>query len=136
MLTQAWTPYDVESWNADAAEPEAVLAALRRGSPNVDQLQADFADPDAPAMVIEAARNAFGHVDILVVNHTRSGRATLYDTTASELDAFLQENVRASILLVKEFAMQHDGRPGGRVVLMTSGQHISEGGRRWALGGR
>ena len=33
------------------------------------------------------------------------------------------ENVRATLLLVKEFAARHDGRPGGRVVLMTSGQH-------------
>jgi 3-oxoacyl-[acyl-carrier protein] reductase len=32
--------------------------------------------------------------------------------------------VRASLLLVKEFAARHDGRPGGRVVLMTSGQHL------------
>jgi NAD(P)-dependent dehydrogenase (short-subunit alcohol dehydrogenase family) len=31
----------------------------------------------------------------------------------------------ASILLVKEFAAQHDERPGGRVVLMTSGQHLA-----------
>jgi 3-oxoacyl-[acyl-carrier protein] reductase len=42
-----------------------------------------------------------------------------------ELDAFLHENVRATILLVKEFAAQHDGRPGGRVVLLTSGQHLA-----------
>ena len=34
-------------------------------------------------------------------------------------------NVRASLLLVKEFADQHDGRPGGRVVLLTSGQHLA-----------
>lgn len=29
------------------------------------------------------------------------------------------------MLLVKEFAEQHDGRPGGRVVLFTSGQHLA-----------
>jgi 3-oxoacyl-[acyl-carrier protein] reductase len=32
--------------------------------------------------------------------------------------------VRATVLLVQAFAAQHDGRPGGRVVLMTSGQHL------------
>src|SRR5919106_6513722 len=43
-----------------------------------------------------------------------------------EVDAFLHENVRASLLLVKEFAAQHDdGRAGGRVVLFTSGQHLA-----------
>jgi 3-oxoacyl-[acyl-carrier protein] reductase len=32
-------------------------------------------------------------------------------------------NVRASLLLVKSFDAQHDGRSGGRIVLLTSGQH-------------
>jgi len=45
--------------------------------------------------------------------------------TAEHLDDFFHENVRASLLLVKEFAAQHDGREGGRVILMTSGQHIA-----------
>jgi 3-oxoacyl-[acyl-carrier protein] reductase len=71
-----------------------------------------------------AARSAFGHVDILVVNHARSGIGTLAELTAAQIDDFLHENVRASLLLVRELAAQHDGRPGGRVVLMTSGQHL------------
>ena len=32
--------------------------------------------------------------------------------------------MRAALLLVKEYAAQHDGREGGRVVLLTSGQHL------------
>jgi 3-oxoacyl-[acyl-carrier protein] reductase len=91
----------------------------------VRYLEADFADPEAPAAVVVAARRAFGHIDLLVANHARSGHGRLADTTAKQLDAFLHENVRAAILLVKEFAAQHDGRPGGRVILMTSGQHLA-----------
>jgi 3-oxoacyl-[acyl-carrier protein] reductase len=125
VFLQAWTPYDVAAWDAGPEEPEAVLASLRESGGAVDAAQADFAEPDAPAEVISAARAAFGHVDILVVNHTRSGHVPLEDVTAEHLDDFLHENVRASLLLVKEFAAQHDGRPGGRVVLMTSGQHIA-----------
>jgi 3-oxoacyl-[acyl-carrier protein] reductase len=49
----------------------------------------------------------------------------LDELTAQQLDAFLAENVRGSLLLVKEFAARHDGRPDGRVVLLTSGQHIA-----------
>jgi 3-oxoacyl-[acyl-carrier protein] reductase len=86
--------------------------------------EADFADPDAPRAVVAAASAAFGHVDLLIVNHARSGRGRLPQVTPAELDAFLHENVRAAILLAKEFAAQHDGRPGGRIVLMTSGQHL------------
>jgi NAD(P)-dependent dehydrogenase (short-subunit alcohol dehydrogenase family) len=87
--------------------------------------EADFADPDAPRAVVAAACAAFGRVDLLIVNHARSGHGRLADITAPQLDAFLHENVRAMILLVKEFAAQHDGRPGGRVVLLTSGQHLA-----------
>ncbi len=63
---------------------------------------------------------------MLVVNHARSGHGGLDDLTAEEIDAFLHENVRASLLLVREFAARHDdSREGGRVVLFTSGQHIA-----------
>ncbi len=98
VLTQAWTPYDVANWDAKPGEPEAVSAELKKLG-RVEHRQADFAEP--------------------------SGDGALADLTAEHLDDFLHENVRASLLLVKEFAAQHDGRVGGRVVLMTSGQHIS-----------
>jgi 3-oxoacyl-[acyl-carrier protein] reductase len=124
VLAHAWTPYDVESWGEDPAEADAVLAGLRELG-QVEQHQADFADPAAPAQVVKAARDTFGHVDILIVNHARSGHKRLPELTAEHVDAFLHENVRASLLLVKEFAAQHDGREGGRVVLMTSGQHLA-----------
>jgi 3-oxoacyl-[acyl-carrier protein] reductase len=124
VLSQAWTPYDVASWGAEPGEAEVTSAGLRKLG-RVEHLQADFARPNAPAELFAEARTAFGHVDMLVVNHTRSGDGALADLTAEHLDDFLHENVRASLLLVKEFAAQHDGRPGGRVVLMTSGQHLS-----------
>ncbi len=88
----------------------------------VDFLEADFADPAAPAAVVEAA----GPLDILVVNHARSGHGGLDVLTAEQIDAFLHENVRASLLLVREFVARHDdSRQGGRVVLFTSGQHLA-----------
>jgi NAD(P)-dependent dehydrogenase (short-subunit alcohol dehydrogenase family) len=89
----------------------------------VEFIEADFADGDAPARVVAAARSALGGpLDVLVVNHARSGSGSLGDLTAEHLDAFLHENVRASLLLVKEFAAQHEG-DAGRVVLLTSGIH-------------
>jgi 3-oxoacyl-[acyl-carrier protein] reductase len=122
VFAQGWTPHDeTQAWGAD---PET-SAALAEFGGSLRYVEADFADPDAPAAVVGAAREAFGHIDLLIVNHARSGHGRLAETTAEQLDAFLHENVRATILLVKEFAAQHDGRPGGRVVLMTSGQHLA-----------
>ena len=40
------------------------------------------------------------------------------------LDAHWAVNTRSSLLLTQAFAAQHDGRPGGRVVFMTSGQGL------------
>jgi 3-oxoacyl-[acyl-carrier protein] reductase len=125
VLIHAWTPYDVREYGVAESEPEAAVAALREGGGRAELVEADFADPDAPAAVIAAAHDKLGRCDILVVNHTRSGHVPLADITADHLDDFLHENVRASLLLVKEFAARHDGREGGRVILMTSGQHIA-----------
>jgi 3-oxoacyl-[acyl-carrier protein] reductase len=124
VLVHAWTPYDVAEYAVDAAEPEAALTELRKDG-QAELVEADFADPDAPAAVIGAARDSFGHVDVLVVNHTRSSHVPLEALTADHIDDCLHENVRAALLLVKVFAAQHDGRDGGRVILMTSGQHIA-----------
>jgi 3-oxoacyl-[acyl-carrier protein] reductase len=125
VLVHAWTPYDVREYGAPDEEAKAAVEELRAAGGRVELVEADFADPEAPAAVIGAARNAFGHMDILVVNHTRSSHVPLEELTAEHIDDCLHENVRAALLLVKEFAAQHDGREGGRVILMTSGQHIA-----------
>jgi 3-oxoacyl-[acyl-carrier protein] reductase len=40
------------------------------------------------------------------------------------LDGHWQVNARSTLLLTKHFAEQHDGRAGGRVVWMSSGQQL------------
>jgi 3-oxoacyl-[acyl-carrier protein] reductase len=118
VFVQGWTPHDVEQAYAEPGGTEGVAHELA-----VEHIEADFAEPDAPARVVAAARAALGALDVLVVNHARGGGGgRLGETTAEELDAFLHENVRASLLLVKEFAAQHETE-SGRVVLMTSGAH-------------
>jgi 3-oxoacyl-[acyl-carrier protein] reductase len=110
VVTHGWTPHDeAQDWGADDLEAD---------------IEADFAEPDAPARVVAAARAALGPLDTLVVNHARSGDGRLADLTAEHIDAFLHENVRASLLLVKAFAEQFEGDHGA-VVLMTSGAHLA-----------
>jgi 3-oxoacyl-[acyl-carrier protein] reductase len=110
VFTQGWMPHDAaQPWGAD----ETVTPSI----------EADFADPGEPAHVVTAAAEALGPLDVLVVNHARSGHGRLDELTAEHLDAFLHENVRASLLLVKEFAAQFEG-DSGRVVLITSGAHL------------
>jgi 3-oxoacyl-[acyl-carrier protein] reductase len=112
---------------ADAAQPfgadpdgTAGLAAEL----GVPWLEADFADPGAPAACLAAAAEAIGDVDILVVNHAMSCDQSLEELDAAAIDATLAVNVRGTLLLVQAYAARHDdARPGGSVVLFTSGQH-------------
>jgi 3-oxoacyl-[acyl-carrier protein] reductase len=128
VFVQSWARHDQEqSWGGDPAGSDGVVAALRESVPHqearIGHIEADFADPATPEHVVEAARAAFGHVDILVANHARSSVQDLQTLTGEELDRSFAVNVRATLLLVQAFAGQHDGRSGGRVVLFTSGQH-------------
>lgn len=62
---------------------------------------------------------------MLVCNHGRSGGdGPLGALDAVALDAHWAANTRSAILLTQAFAAQHDGRPGGRVILLTSGQQL------------
>jgi 3-oxoacyl-[acyl-carrier protein] reductase len=112
-LEEAGLRVFTHGWSAHDSDPDVV--------PDVE---ADFADPGAPLRVVAAATAALGPLDVLVVNHARSGEGRLADLTAEHLDAFLHENLRASLLLVKEFAARHES-DAGRIVLMTSGLHKS-----------
>jgi 3-oxoacyl-[acyl-carrier protein] reductase len=114
VFTQGWSAHDAaQPWGADETfTPEGVAG----------HLEADLADPAAPAAVLGAARLALGHVDVLVANHAASVEGALEEMTAESIDLALAVNVRATLLLVQAFAAGFEGDAGGRVVLLTSGQ--------------
>lgn len=126
LFLHSFTPFDRQQpWGADPVGMPALLEELRRPDRRLAHLEADFLAVDAPVSVVQAAVEEYGHVDILVVNHAYSTSTPLEELTADEIDRHLQVNVRGTLLLIKTFAAQHDGRPGGRIVIMTSGQQRS-----------
>jgi 3-oxoacyl-[acyl-carrier protein] reductase len=120
-----WAPHDAEQpWGADPGGPEALIDELRQAGGRVEHFSADLVDSDDPGALVSAARNVFGHVDALVVNHARGVNQSLEDLTVEELDLSYAVNTRAALLLAQAFAAQHDDtRSGGRVLWMTSGQY-------------
>jgi 3-oxoacyl-[acyl-carrier protein] reductase len=110
---------------ADADDSDSPAAALGGAPERLRQIEADLGDADAPRRVIEAAVDAFGALDALVVNHARSSDQSLETVTAAELDGAWAVNARAAVLLAQAFAANHrDDRESGRVVFLTSGQHL------------
>ncbi|MER7817302.1 SDR family oxidoreductase [Streptomyces sp. NPDC096153] len=99
----------------------------------------DLSDPAAPAEVLTRAAEALGgRVDILVANHALSGRDGTLDTVdAAMLDVHWAVDARSVVLLVQAYARLRAAlpprTPGGRVVMMTSGQDRR---RRNAVRGR
>ena len=129
LFLHHYAPHDRDQpWGDDPGGAQAVVAGVRGtlavADASVHHLELDLALPEAPARLIEAAAYAFGHLDILVCNHARSGDSPLGTLDAALLDAHWAVNTRSTILLTQAFAARHDGRPGGRVIFMTSGQDL------------
>ncbi|NIR46945.1 SDR family oxidoreductase [candidate division KSB1 bacterium] len=125
LYLHSFTPYDrMMSLEMDQNESELILQELTKHGISVDQTEADFTQHEAPYQVIKAVVNRFGHIDILILNHTHDTLKFLDDLTAEEIDRHLAVNVRAALLLVQQFAKQYNGKSGGRIILLTSGQHL------------
>ncbi|WP_211246017.1 SDR family oxidoreductase [Actinomadura oligospora] len=126
VLVHSWSPHDADQpWGADLGGDSGIVELLGCEGPRLRHVAADFADAQAPQLVVNAAVEAFGTMDVLVANHARSSSQNLAEVTAAELDLTWAVNARASVLLTQAFAAVHnDDRAGGRINLFTSGQHL------------
>ncbi|MCC5474140.1 SDR family oxidoreductase [Streptomyces barringtoniae] len=128
-------PHDAAMpWGADS--PEAVVGSVRNvladPGARVGSGPGDLADPAEPARLIDTVGEEFGRLDILVANHALSGSdGTLEEIDAAMLDAHWAVDTRSVLLLVQAYARSRarlpGETPGGRVVLMTSGQDLGGG---------
>jgi len=114
---------DAQAWGGD--DLAALLAELREHGDLAGDVPGDLAEPTAPARLVAEAVQQAGPLDVLVANHARSGAdGPLAEVTAEMLDGHWAVDARVAILLVQALAAQHDGRGGGRAVLLTSGQGL------------
>lgn len=125
LSIQSWSAFDAaQPWGRDPEGMDALTRELRAHGGKVAYLETDLADPEAPRTLLDSARAKLGHIDILIANHAYSTLGALEELSIENIDAHLTVNVRATMMLIKHFAAQHDGRAGGRVIMMTSGQHL------------
>jgi 3-oxoacyl-[acyl-carrier protein] reductase len=126
VLATGWSSYDVEIGSVRGGEEElSFLGELDSNDDRLHYLAADFADPETPHRVIATAVELFGSVDVLVANHAAGSIEPLDRVTAAELDNCWMVNARGSVLLAQAFDAVYDRtRSAGRLVLLTSGQHL------------
>ncbi|SMG31084.1 SDR family oxidoreductase [Agreia pratensis] len=134
VFVQHYSPHDADQpWGADDIDSvrAAIRSALTSGA-DFGDWGLDLAEPTAPRRLIDAAVDAFGHLDILICNHARSGGdGSIFEMTAETLDTHWSVNARSTLLLTRYFAEQFapdsfapiDELATGRVIWMTSGQH-------------
>ncbi|NBE54529.1 SDR family oxidoreductase [Streptomyces boluensis] len=130
-------PHDAAMpWGAD--RPEDVVASVREAAPDPSRAQVthgpgDLTEPGGPALLCATAAEALGgRVDVLVANHALSGDDGPLDAIDQDrLDRHWAVDTRSVILLVQAYARLRAAlptrTPGGRVVMMTSGQDIAGG---------
>lgn len=120
-------PHDSREYGAgdDLGDLLGDLRARLTASADVIDLEGDLGEVGTAESLVGAVNARLGHVDVLVCNHAHGGDAVgLADLTATTLDRHWAVNTRATLLLTQAFAAQHDGRAGGRVIWMTSGQSL------------
>ncbi|MFI2214080.1 SDR family oxidoreductase [Streptomyces sp. NPDC020141] len=124
-------------WGADPEGPGALVAGVREAladpGARVVHGPGDLSDPAAPARLIATASEALGgRIDVLVANHAVSGSdGALFEIDAAMLDTHWAVDARAVVLLVQAYARLRaelpPRTPGGRVMMMTSGQDLGGG---------
>lgn len=81
-------------------------------------LQADLAETDAPARVVEGTLSRFGALDILINNASVFGRAGLDESTCDLWDEQMDTNARAPFFLAQASSRAMRDRGSGKIVNM------------------
>ncbi|ANY05165.1 SDR family oxidoreductase [Pseudonocardia sp. HH130630-07] len=128
VVVHHFAPHDAtQDWGADdvSAAVGEVRDHLAADGAVVADLHADLADPAELARVVERAGELAGPLDVLVANQALSGSDGPLGELGDELDRHWAVDARASILLAQAYANAHDdARPGGTLVMLTSGQAL------------
>lgn len=127
VVTHGYSSYDREVGYPDAKDKFASFLErelLEKGY-NVFSLDSsDISQKGEPEKVILEAVDKVGYLDGLVLNHAYSVCSSVGEWTMEHIDAHLNINVRASMLMIQAFAKQIPDHKSGAVTLFTSGQYL------------
>lgn len=117
-----WTPYDKRMvWGVERGATSAMDHALTEHGASTAAIEADLADPGAPARIFNEAERRLGSITALVMCHCESVDSGLLDTTVESFDQHFAVNARATWLLIREYGLRFRGTHGtGRIVSLSS----------------
>lgn len=120
-----WHEYDVnEGLVGSDEDPHTFALEFMSHKVQAYSMEIDLSSPDAPAKLFAQAQEKLGGVDILINNACFSTRQELSEITGPLLDAHYAVNVRAVVLLCKEFVLNFNKTTGGKIVNLSSGQSL------------
>jgi 3-oxoacyl-[acyl-carrier protein] reductase len=102
-----------------------LMEEIRSLGVRCESMELDLSQPDAPRKLLGEVQNKLGSPSILVNNATHSVDVDFRSIDADMLDAHYNVNVRGTCLLTVEFARLIEGKHGGRIINMVSGQDKS-----------
>ncbi|MCY9020831.1 SDR family oxidoreductase [Priestia megaterium] len=123
-----WSKYDrlMDYCNEDEFKwSKHLMEEIRSLGVRCESMELDLSQPDAPRKLLDEVQNKLGSPSILVNNATHSVDVDFRSIDADMLDAHYNVNVRGTCLLTVEFARLIEGKHGGRIINMVSGQDKS-----------
>lgn len=123
-----WSKYDrlMDYCNEDDFKwSKHLMEEIRSLGVRCESMELDLSQPDAPRKLLDEVQNKLGSPSILVNNATHSVDVDFRSIDADILDAHYNVNVRGTCLLTVEFARLIEGKHGGRIINMVSGQDKS-----------
>lgn len=127
VITHGYSSYDHTLQYPDASGDfvSDFLKELLQEGYNVSMLApSDLSQKDIPGQVIDGAISKYGYLDGLVLNHAYSVCVPMGEWTAEHIDAHLNTNVRAAMLMIQAFSKQLPKEKSGAITLFTSGQYL------------
>ncbi|HEX6514653.1 MAG TPA: SDR family oxidoreductase [Nocardioidaceae bacterium] len=125
VATTHWTPYDDRMpWGRRENDPAEVGDRVRAHGGRHTAVPADLTDVTAPAAVFDAVQADLGPVTALVLSHAESVDSGLMDTGVESFDRHFAVNVRASWLMIKEYAARLKGEDDRRRIVALTSDHV------------
>ncbi|MCQ6561752.1 SDR family oxidoreductase [Paenibacillus mendelii] len=120
-----WYPFDETEGNGGEKEwPEQLRKELEGLGVRVGHMEADFANPETPSLVMDQVERLLGSASILINNAAYCVSTNYRSLDMATLDQHYVVNNRGTILLSTEFARRfeknHPAGTPGRIVFMVS----------------